>query len=292
MDAVLRRVRAIEIKAKTLFREQFAGEFRSAFRGRGLEFSEIRTYLPGDDVRFIDWNVTARRGEPFLKQYVEERERSVWLLLDVSASQEFGTVGRSTRDFAVELAGLLGYAAALSRDRVGAVAFSDRIEYTLPPRKSTRHVLRLIRDLLALRPAGRGTDLAGALDYAGRLLRRGSVVFVISDFHADGPWDSALRRLGRRHDVVALVVRDPREAALEAALPGGGLLVLEDAESGRTLVVDAAALAAARPRETAAEVRLLQQRLRAAGIDHLFLPSGSDYLPPLIALFRARARRR
>ncbi|MEE9277784.1 MAG: DUF58 domain-containing protein [Dehalococcoidia bacterium] len=285
-ENIRRRVRALEIRARALLREQVVGEFRSAFRGRGLEFSQIRAYLPGDDVRFIDWNVTARRDAPYIKQFVEERQRAVLLLVDVSASEAFGSVGRSVRSYAVEVAGLLGYAAALSNDRVGAVAFTDRIEYTLPPKKGPRHVLRMLHDLLALQPQGAATDLTQALDYTGRVARRGSVIFVLSDFHSEG-WDAALRRLGLRHDVVALAIRDPHEAAL----PSGGLLWLEDSESAGAILVDAGA-AGRRFAAAAADQRTaLAQRLRAAGIDSVMLTTDEEYLHKLVALFRARMHR-
>ena len=237
-------------------------------------------------MRFIDWNVTARRGAPFVKEYVEERERSVFLLLDVSASAAFGTVGRSVRSYAVEVAGLLGFAATRSNDRVGAVAFSDRIEYVLPARKSAAQVLRLLYDLLALEPEGAGTDLGAALDYAGRLARRGSVILVLSDFLGDG-WDASLRRLGMRHDVVAISIADPREART----PSGGLITLEDAERGDLVLIDSRTaerqLAAMRHERSIA----LPARFRAAGVDAVSLRTDRDYLPPLVALFRARARR-
>ncbi len=295
-ERIHHRVRSIEIRSHSLLRDQFAGEYRSAFRGRGLEFAQIRAYLPGDDVRFIDWNVTARRGAPFIKQYVEERERTVLLLVDVSASAAFGTVGRSVRSYAVEIAGLIGYAAALSKDRVGAVAFSDRIEYTLPPKRNARHVSRLLHDLLVLRPEGRGTDLARALDYADRLVRRGSIIFVISDFLASdgsasesaGPeWEGALRRLVLRHDVTALVVQDPHAAAV----PSGGMFVLEDSEAGQTRLVDGRD--AAGRLEAAANARRadLTHQLRTAGADFLTLSSDEEYLHKLTALFRARMHR-
>ncbi|HJN93984.1 MAG TPA: DUF58 domain-containing protein [Dehalococcoidia bacterium] len=314
--AIHRQVKAIEVRARTHLREQFVGEFRSAFRGRGLEFSDIRAYLPGDDVRFIDWNVTARRGEPYIKQFVEEREQTVFLLLDVSASESFGTVGRSVQSYATEVAGLLGFAAALNNDRVGAAAFSSELTYTLPPRKGSRHILRLLHDLLALQlpdpgpgpqttQDAAGTDLPQAIEYASRLLRRGSVIFIISDFlgeslagERDGPmrdgvegsparWDAPLRRLAMQHDVVALVVHDPHEAAI----PAGGLVTVQDSESGQTRTLEADV--AARHLSDASQQRLadLPQRLRAANVDFALLPTDEPYLRKLLTLFRARTRR-
>ena len=288
-ERIRRQVRAIEIRARRLLRDQLAGEFRSAFRGRGLEFAEIRQYLPGDEVRQIDWKVTARLAQPYVRQYVEEREQSVMLLLDVSASTDFGTVGRSVRSLATELAGVLGFAAAFANDLVGVVAFSDRVEYTLPPRKGANHVLRMLRDLLRLEPYGRETTLAAALDYAGRLTRRRSVIFVISDFLTvprDDPWESALRRLSLRHDVVAIALRDPHEAAL----PGGGIVSVADSETGVRQLVGRpeAERAATLVREQRAR---LERRLRATGADALTLTTDDDYFPRLVGLFRARRRR-
>ena len=286
-ESVRRRVRTIEIQARALLRERLMGEYRSAFRGRGLEFHQIRAYLPGDDVRFIDWNVTARRSQPYIKQFVEERERTLQLLVDVSPSQAFGTAGRSVRDFAIEIGSLLGYAAAVSNDRISVVAFSDRVEYTLPARKGARHVLRLLRDLLTLQPVGRGTDLSVALDTGARLVRRGSIVVVLSDFHTQG-WEAALRRTAQQHDVVALVLRDPRAGRI----PRGGLLTIEDLESGRTLLVEADVAAPALAAAAAARERELVARFATIGVDHLFLTVGEDYVRPLATLFRARMRRR
>ena len=291
-DAIHQQVRAIEVRARGQLREQFSGEFRSAFRGRGLEFNEIRAYLPGDDVRFIDWNVTARRNEPFIKQFVEEREQTVFLLVDVSASASFGTTGRSVQDVSLELAGLLGFAAALNNDRVGAAAFAEELEYTLQPRKGARHVLRLLHDLLALKTSGRGTNLPAAIEYASRLLRRGSVIFIISDFLADesseaNAWDVALRRLSVQHDVVALVVYDPHEAAL----PAGGFVSLRDSERGGTILREAEPAGRVLREASAARLAELPRRLRAANVDFALLPSDQPYLRPLLALFRARTHR-
>ena len=288
-DAIHQQVRAIEVRARGQLREQFSGEFRSAFRGRGLEFSDIRAYLPGDDVRFIDWNVTARRGAPFIKQFVEEREQTVFLLVDVSASASFGTTGRSVRDMSLELAGLLGFAAALNNDRVGAAAFAGELEYSLQPRKGTRQVLRILHDLLALKPRSGGTNLPAAIEYASRLLRRGSVVFIISDFLADesDAWDVALRRLGMQHDVVALAVYDPHEAAL----PSGGFVSLRDSEREGTIVREAEPAGRVLQEASAARFAELPRRLRATNVDFALLPTDQPYLRPLLTLFRARTHR-
>jgi len=290
-ERIHRQVRHLEIQARALLAEQFVGDFQSAFRGRGLEFSEIRQYLPGDDVRFIDWNVTARRGTPYIKQYVEERERTVLLLIDVSASESFGTTGRSVRSYALEVAGLLGFAAALSNDRVGALAFSDQTEYLLPPRKGHRHVLRMLHDLLSLEPRRTGTDLVHAIDDAARVVRRGGVIFLISDFHeppgAESRWDAALRRISLRNDVAALLVRDPHESRL----PTGGLLHLRDSESAESRIVDAGRAARTLAQADQARLAHLRSRLRATAIDFVDLPTDEEYLHKLVALFRTRMHR-
>ena len=290
-ERIRRDVRAIEITARTAIRERMAGEFTSAFRGRGLEFSSIRAYTPGDEVRLIDWNVTARRGAPFVKEFVEERERTLLLLIDVSASLDFGTTGASVRRFAIQVAGLLGFAASASNDRVGVIAFSDRTEYSLRPARGGAHMLRLLHDLLHLRPQGRGSNLIAALEQAARTLRGGSIVAVISDFHGEAgaaDWQPAMHRLGIAHDLLALHVFDPAQAQL----PSGVLLTLEDAESGRVVTVDPATSAEAFANLTVQQAADLQQRLRAAGADYLALPSDQPPAPALAKLFRLRTQRR
>lgn len=286
-DDLRRRVRRIELHARRVLRDQLAGEYASAFRGRGLEFADIRPYAPGDDVRSIDWKATARLREPYVRRYVEEREQTVLLLIDVSTSTAFGPPGRSVRDIALEIAATLGLAAARGNDHVGAVAFGDRIEYSVAPARRPQHVWRIVRDLLT--QSGNGTDLAGAFDYAGRLLRRRSIVVVISDYAADEPpahWQAALRRLGLRHDVVALAVRH----SAESALPGGGIVQWADSESGRLLLADAphAQVQAAALR---GERDALEQQLRACGVDALVLDAERDWTAPLLGLLRERRLR-
>ena len=289
---IRREVRDIEIRARTALRERMAGDFRSAFRGRGLEFAAIRAYTPGDEVRLIDWNVTARRGAPYVKEFVEERERTLLIVLDVSRSAGFGTTGRSVRRFAIEVAGLLGFSAAASRDRVGAIAFSDRTEYLLRPARGGPHVMRLLHDLLHLQPQGAGSDLAAALEHAARTLRGGAIVAVISDFQGaaggDGDWQPAMRRLAVAHDVLALHVHDPAQARL----PAGGLLTIEDAESGRVVTVDPAAIGDDFARADARHTQTLRRLLRATGADYLSLPSDAPAGPALARLFRRRTQRR
>jgi uncharacterized protein (DUF58 family) len=285
---ILRRIRRIEIRARRLVSNLFLGEYHSVFRGRGLEFSEVREYLPGDDVRTIDWNVTARMGTPYVKKYVEERELTVLLAVDVSASESFGTVAQAKAEVAAEVAALLAFAAVANNDRVGLLTFSDRIEKFIPPRKGSQHVLRVVRELLYARPQGRGTDIAAALSYLVRVARRHSIVFLISDFLDEG-FESALRTAAHRHDLIAISLTDPREVSL----PPVGLLELEEAETGRRLALDTQdpgvrrsyALAAARTREQR------QHLLRSVGVDEVPIATDRPYVEPLMAFFQARARR-
>src|SRR5262245_53306467 len=223
---ILRQVRRIELSTRGLVDSIFGGEYQSVFRGQGMEFSEVREYQAGDDVRNIDWNVTARVGHPFVKKHVEERELTVLLLVDLSGSEQFGTNERFKAERAAELAAVIALSAIRNNDRVGLIIFTDHIEHVVPPKKGRRHVLRLIRDLLAFQPTGRGTDLSGAVDYAARLLPHRAVIFLLSDFALlyppdDGPdsavfsrWEKTLRLVSRRHDVVAVSVRDDLEQKL------------------------------------------------------------------------------
>ena len=289
-----RQVRLLELSTRRRVTEVFAGEYTSAFKGRGMEFSEVREYQPGDDVRFIDWNVTARSGRPFIKRFVEERELTVMLVVDLSGSFEFGTAPRglegaaggewsvladgSKRALAAKVGALLAFAAVRSGDRVGLCAFTDRIEHYVPPRKGSRHALRLVRELLALEPKGRGTDLGPVADRLRRVLHRRSLVFVVSDFTTASPegplsFEHSLRRLGQTgnsgggrggHDIIAAVVRDKRDAELVAA----GLVRVRDPETGREAVIDTSSR---RVREAYAEAFRkadgdLDRALRGAGL--------------------------
>ncbi|MGB6838277.1 MAG: DUF58 domain-containing protein [Dehalococcoidia bacterium] len=285
---LLQKIRRIEIRARRLVANLFLGEYHSVFRGRGLEFSEVREYQPGDDVRSIDWNVTARMGTPYVKKYVEERELTVLLVVDVSASEAFGTGAQTKGEVAAEVAALLAFAAVANNDRIGLLTFSDRIEKFVPPRKGSQHVLRIVRELLYSRPRGRGTDIAGALAYLTRVARRRSIIFLISDF-LDRGFEGALRVAVQRHDLVAISLTDPRELSL----PPLGLLELEDAETGQPLLLDTEdretrrqyALAAAQRREER------QQLLRSMAVDEVAIATDRSYVQPLMAFFQARARR-
>jgi uncharacterized protein (DUF58 family) len=282
----LRKIRRIQIRTRVILESGIGGAYHAVFKGRGMEFAEVREYAPGDEVRTIDWNVTARMGTPYVKKFVEERDLTLLLVVDVSGSQQFGSQYLLKRDYAAELAAVLAFSAVANHDRVGAVLFSDRIEGYVPPARGRDHAQRIVRDLLAREPVGRGTDLALALRFAQRVMRRRGIVALISDFQAEG-WEKAIGALRRRHDVVALHLADPRESEVPAA----GLVAFTDPETGARVVADTA-----RP-----EVR---RALRAPGfgaaqavfkktrIDALALSTGESYDRPLQGFFKARERRR
>jgi uncharacterized protein (DUF58 family) len=285
---VLRQIRRLQLRARRAVEDVLGGEYHSVFKGRGISFEEVREYQPGDDVRAIDWNVTARMGHPFVKRFIEERELTVMLLVDCSASHQFGSGRYEKREVAAELAAILAFSAISNNDKVGLIAFTDAIERFVPPRKGTRHVLRLIRDVLYFQPSRRGTSLLEALDYLNRVLRRRSIVFLLSDF-IDRGFERVLKRTGRRHDLIAIRIADPREDEL----PAVGLLQLEDAETGRQIVVDtgsrlvrqAFAKLSRERRET------FRQLTRSAEIDQIEVTTDGDHLDALIRFFQMRERR-
>ena len=289
---ILRQVKLLELRTRGLVNSLFTGEYRSVFKGQGMEFSEVREYQPGDEVRSIDWNVTARMQKPYVKRYIEERELTVMLVVDLSGSERFGTRRRFKSELASELAAVLAMSAIRNNDRVGTILFTDRIEHVVPPRKGRRHALRLMRDLLAFEPSGTGTDLAAALEYAGKMLAHKSVIFVVSDFQAPD-LERSLKLLAQRHDVIAVTVDDPSEAEL----PDLGLARFVDPETGQTLDVDTSdpavrtRFAAAVAEETGARRHLL----RRLAIDEIPLHTDGGVVDPLIKFFRTRetrARRR
>ena len=289
---LLRRVRHIELRTRGLVNSRFAGEYHSVFKGQGIEFAEVREYLPGDEVRSIDWNVTARLGRPFVKRFVEEREITVLLLADVSGSARWGTRGRLKTELMAETAAALALSAARNNDRVGLLTVSDRVESFVPPRKGRRHVLRLVRDLVATRPAGQGTDLALGVLRAARLLRARSVIFLFSDFQLGTGWDAlepALARAAARHDVIAVQLEDPADGDL----PGLGLLAVRDPETGERVVLDSSSpKARAGYREGAeAEAERAIRVFRRLGIDQVRLRTDQPYAHALLAFFRRRERR-
>jgi uncharacterized protein (DUF58 family) len=285
---LLRRIREIEIRTEHLANDVFAGQYLSAFKGHGMEFVEVRQYAPGDDVRTIDWRVSARAGRPYVRKYVEERELTVMLVVDASGSMQFGTQAATKAETMAETAATLAFSAIGNNDKVGLVVFSEGIDCYVPPRKGKRQVLRLIREVLYERPRGRATNLAAALEYVSHVLHRRAVVFVISDFLNEG-YGTPLNVLSQRHDVICLRVEDAREARM----PPVGLLELEDAETGRRELVQIGDAAARRLAATALQRRatLLREitRLRADLID---LQAGQSPAEPLMAFFGRRARRR
>jgi uncharacterized protein (DUF58 family) len=285
---ILARVRQIEIRARKWVNAVFSGEYESIFKGRGMEFDDVREYFPGDDVRSIDWNVTARTGFPHVKKFVEERELTVMLVVDMSSSGRFGTRNRLKIDMAVEISALLAFSAIKNNDRVGLVIFTDRVELFIPPKKGRRHVLRLVRELLSFTPARPGTDLAGVLEYLNKSLKRRAIVFLLSDFLSGG-YEKPLAITNRKHDVVALMLSDPAERSL----PGVGVMNLEDAETGRESVVDTGDRAFRQSFSRRGE-KLGAERLRtfrSIDLDHVELATDKDYIVPLIGFFRERMRR-
>lgn len=267
----------------------FAGQYHSAFKGQGMEFAEVRPYLPGDDVRSIDWNVTARTGEPHIKRFTEERELTVMLLVDASASVAFGTSKRMKRELAAEIGALFAFSAITNNDRVGLVVFTDEIELAVHPRKGATHVLRVIREILSHRPQNPGTDIAGALDYLNRIVHRKAVVLVISDF-LDPGLERPLAVVGKKHDLVCIALDDPRDDEL----PEIGLLRLKDPESGEIALVDTSDPQVRREfAKRRSEARAARDAMfRGAGADHVALRTDRDYARPLYRLFQNREKRK
>lgn len=286
---ILKKVRRIQIITSALVQDVFAGQYHSAFKGRGMEFEEVREYQPGDDVRTIDWNVTARTGRPFVKNYREERELTVVLLVDVSASQDFGTREQFKSELVAELGATLAFSAIQNNDKVALLLFTDRVERFVPPRKGTRHVLRVVRELLYHEPAGRGTDVAGALEYLNRVQRRRAVVFLISDFQAPAVY-GPLRVARHRHDLIPVVVRDQREGEL----PAVRFVELYDPETGEQLLVDTSSAGVRRRFRELAERRgeALRSGFRRLRIDTLEVETGVPFVEPLMSFFRRRGARR
>lgn len=290
-------MRQLEIRTRRMVNDSLAGAYHSVFKGRGMDFDEVREYTPGDEVRTIDWNVTARAGRPFVKKFTEERELTIFLLVDISASGNFGSGLASKRDLAAELASVLAFSAIHNSDKVGLLLYTDRVERYLPPKKGRRHVLRVVRDILYHIPEATGTDTVKALDVANRLLHRRAIVFLISDFEtsadptaARAELRRAMRRTNRRHDLVAVHVEDPREKEL----PDVGIVALEDAESGEVIELDTASGAVRkRFKELSSErCRRLVSDFRSEGIDTLQLQTDAPYMPALQRFFKTRERRR
>jgi uncharacterized protein (DUF58 family) len=285
---VVRQVRRLHIRARRAVEDLLGGEYHSVFKGTGIAFEEVREYQPGDDIRAIDWNVTARMGHPFVKRFIEERELTVMLLVDVSASQQFGTRLQPKREVAAELAAILAFTAIANNDKVGLISFTDRVERFVPPRKGTRHVLRLIRDILFFQPEHSRTCVRAALDFVNRVLHRRAIIFLLSDF-LDTGYEKAFKRTGKRHDLIAVPIADPRETEL----PAVGLLQMEDAETGRQILVDTSSPAVREAYAAGARARREQfrQLARSARIDLIEVATDGGHLEALIRFFRLRERR-
>ncbi|HXI84411.1 MAG TPA: DUF58 domain-containing protein [Verrucomicrobiae bacterium] len=288
---VLKKVRQIEIRTNREVTDVLGGQYHSVFKGHGMEFEEVREYLPGDEVRSIDWNVTARFGHPYIKKFKEERELTVILIVDVSASGQFGSVRQTKNELAAELAAVLAFSAIRNNDKVGLIMFTDQIEKYVPPKKGRRHVLRVIREILAFQPKGRGTNLKAALDYLNHVQSRRAVTFVLSDFQVQDEETvrKKLRVASKRHDVVALSLRDPREEEL----PAVGLVELRDAETDERALVDTFDRKIREEFALKSRLRLeaLRRMLRSASVDHVEIRCETDYMLPLIKFFKMRERR-
>lgn len=285
---ILKKVKRIEIQTRGLVNDVFSGEYHSVFKGRGMEFAEVREYQFGDDIRNIDWNVTARTGHPFVKVFDEERELTVMLLVDASRSAEFGTQSQMKGEIAAEICALLAFSAIKNNDKVGLIIFTDRIEKFIPPKKGKKHVLRVVRELLYHKPQGAQTDISMALEYMNRVITRKAVSFLISDFQSE-QYESALRIAGKRHDLIAVTITDPREMNL----PNVGFIELEDAETGEIIVVDTSDATLRSSFEMSADSNRAERErvLQRINIDRIDIQTDKSYSEPLIRFFRERAKR-
>lgn len=294
---ILQKVRQVEIKTNRLVDDTLAGHYHSVFKGRGMDFDEVREYVPGDDVRTIDWNVTARTGRAYIKKFTEERELTIMLIIDVSASGDFGSTGQSKREMMAEIGSVLAFSAMRNNDKVGLVLFTDDAELYIPPGKSRSHILRIIREILFFQPEGTGTNLAAAMDFTNQVIKRRAVAFLISDFCLPGNFDNSLNDLrpklritGRRHDLVAVSVNDPREREL----PNIGLLTIEDSETGEQVELDTSCPEIRSRFKELADSRQssLKRAIRSVGVDMLELSTERSYLADLLRFFSSRERRR
>ena len=287
-EELRKRIRQIQIHSSRAVDASFAGQYESVFKGRGMQFDEVREYMPGDDIRTIDWNVTARTGKPFIKRFVEEREMTVLFAVDLSASGEFGTVDKLKNELAAEFCAVLAFAAAKNNDKVGLLIFTDRIELFIPPKKGSRHILRLIRELLSFKMPKRKTSIPLALDYIARVLRKRATVFLVSDF-IGADFQKPLSLLNKRHDVIAVPVRD----RVEIAMPPVGLIEIEDAETGQIMLVDTSSkeFGAQYGSHSARRFGELKGTLRSANVDQIPITTDKPYINDLIQFFHMRHRR-
>ena len=293
---ILKKVRQIEVRTNRLVNDSLAGSYQSVFKGRGMNFDEVREYVPGDDIRSIDWNVTARTGIPHIKKFTEERELTIMLMIDISGSGEFGSSTSSKRELMAELGSVLAFSAVRNSDKVGLVLFTDSPELYIPPKKGRGHILRIIREILYFKPKGVRTDIKGTLDFVNRVIKRKCVSFLISDFALPGVFEEEIKVLqpklqitNRRHDLISLMVSDPREYEL----PDVGWITLEDAESGEQVEVNTSDRGVREEYKTIATLRqkMIHKSMRLAGIDLLDLRTDRSYLPPLLSFFRDRKKR-
>ena len=285
---LIKKLRKIEIRTSRLANDQLAGGYHSVFKGRGMAFSEVRQYQPGDDVRFIDWNVSARMNETYVKVFTEEREMTVMLLVDLSGSERFGSVARPKVETVAEVSALLAFSAIKNNDRVGLILFTDRVEKFLPPKKGKSHVMRVVTEILNADPVGEGTDLSAALDMLGNVARRRAVAFLVSDFIADH-YERPLRVASARHDLIPIQVVDPREEEL----PDVGLALFEDLETGDVVEVDTSnpRVRMAYRKRVAKQRQKREEMFRRLSVDHITVHTHRDYVRPLNDLFRRRGRR-
>ncbi len=285
---ILKQVRQIQIRTRKTVNDIMAGEYHSVFKGRGMEFDEVREYTQGDDVRSIDWNVTARLGSPHVKTYVEERELTIVFCVDISSSGAFGTSDKLKSEIAAELCAVLGFSAVKNNDKVGLILFTDGIELFIPPKKGTRHALRVIRELLYHRPERSSTDIGGALEYLNRVTRRRAIVFLVSDFYDEG-FSRDLLLTARRHDLIPVVVRDP----VEEEMPGVGLVEFEDAETGERLLMDTGSSGVRKVyrNSTGSAREELEELFTSVGVDAIRVDASKPYVLELVRYFKGRARR-
>lgn len=286
-EEIIRKIKGIELRTKRLVNDVFSGEYHSVFKGRGIEFAEVREYGIGDDIRLIDWNVTARMGHPYIKTFDEERELTVMLLVDASGSGLFGSRGTFKEDLAAEVSAVLAFSAIKNNDRVGLVMFTDRIELYIPPQKGKKHVLRVIREILYFKPQGTLTNISGAIEHISRILKRKSIVFLISDF-LDSGFESALSIAARKHDLIAVTISDEREEALSDS----GVIALEDAETGQICLVDTSSK---KLRKNYWQYMLrrrteLSELFKRNGVDQILLRTGKAYENELVRFFKKRMR--
>ncbi len=286
-EEILKKVRELEIRSKKLATDTFSGEYHSAFKGKGMSFKEVREYSPGDDVRFMDWNVSARFGHPFSKIFEEERELTVMLLIDISNSSLFGTVYGRKRDVAAEIAAVLAFSAVSNGDKVGAIFYSDRVELYIPPKKGRQHALYMVRQMLSLNPVGKGTQMNVALRYFDNAIKRAAIAFVLSDF-IDAKYEDALRIAGRKHDLIGIKIYDK----MDMQLPKAGIIAVEDAESGRVQWVDTGDAFVRRKYEDAffSTTSVTAEIFKKSGCDLLHVRTGDDYVYVLQRFFKSRIR--